>query len=246
MENSNSQHNVLLITIAVILALILLTGVGFGFYYLGTKKGTVTSSNPSQTSTLGQDTSTAGTSGGSSSGEAQKVLSGLKGSGGTYDANSVESQLSALLSQQGINGAPALTLVNENVVKTSDAQGASAIKAYLDGVSKIIQGNQTTTLSDSALSGLFSGDTSALDAEITKNQKIFTDLKNVTTPQEAVTLQRKYLTLFNTSVEVMQAEKSMITSMNIDYQTLAKAQSLINLSKEIDSDVVSLKAKYGL
>lgn len=247
MHEQRPSRETLLIIIAVLLALILLVGTGFGFYYLGLKKGGTTGkSTPISGETADQN----GISGeGSATADANKVrqvLEGLKGGSGTYDPNTVESQLSELLSKEGGQYSTTISLVSESEVKTSSASGKDAINTYLNAVEKIIAGSQTTTISESALTGLFSGDTSALDAEITKNQKIYTDLKNVATPQETVTLQRKYLTLFKTSVEVMQAEKAMITGANMDYNSIAKAQGLISLSKEIDNEVKNLKSKYGI
>lgn len=244
MPEKMSKHELLLVVISILLALILLAGVGFGFYYLGSKKNNSSgkTTNPTQSSI----TDASGTSASTDPNQVKQILDDLKGGSGTYDSSKIESQLSDLLSQGGGDYSTNVTLVSESEVKTSTASGKDAIKTYLDGVDNIIAGSQTTSISESALSGLFSGDTSALDAEIAKNQKIYTDLRNVSTPQEAVSIQIKYLSLFKTSVLVMQAEKAMITGSTMDYSSIAKAQGLISLSKEIDSAVAAMKSKYGL
>lgn len=252
-----SRHDLLLIIIAILLSIIIIGGTALGFYYLGSKNNTNSSANSSvpSSSNTGSENQTnpsesnnvvsTGNSG-TSSDNTKQVLDSLKGDNGTYDVNKVESQLSGLLSQSGGNYSTQIELVPATEVKIVSTSGKDAVKTYLDTVNSKIQGAQTTNISESALSGLFSGDTSALNAEINKNTGIYNSLKVISTPSEASTIQRKYLTLFKTSVEVMQAEKSMVTGTSVDYAALAKAQGLVTLSKEIDSDVANIKAQYGL
>lgn len=263
MNATFSKHDILLIVIAVLLALILLTGVGFGFYYLGTKKGSIQSGAQNSAGQLSNNliggdgaqngtgyqipnyqSGSSGSNGGSSN--IQSILEGLQGESGEYDPIKIESQLSGLLSGQNGQYNTTIPLVSASEVKTTSASGASAIQSYINAVNNAIQGSQTTSMSDSALSGLFSGDTSALDAEIAKNQAIYTKLRNIAAPAEAAFIHQEYLTLFKASVEVMQAEKAMITGSNVNYAALAQAQGLLSLSKKIDSEVASLKVKYNL
>jgi hypothetical protein len=251
-EKKLSRSDMLMIVISVLLALILLAGTGFGFYYLGSKKNdsgkTVTQSSTTPTSTS-DSTNASGTSTGTvadNSLEGQQLLDSLKGAGGSFDASKVESQLSNILGQQGGSYSTDIPLVAVSEVATTSNSGKDAIKTYLDAVNAKIQNSQTSTLSDSAMMNIFSGDTSSLDVEIAKNQKIYNDLKAITTPSEAVSIQQKYLSLFLASVNVMNAEKAMILGNNVDTSALAQAQGLINLSKQIDSDVTALKEKYGL
>lgn len=247
-----SKHDILLIVIAILLALILLTGVGFGFYYLGIKKGGGTPINGQNNVELNAADQTVSNFQSDSSGlggdssNTQSILEGLRGEGGSYDPTKVESQLSGLLSGQGGQYSVTIPLVSINEVKISSASGVVAIQVYINAVNNAVQGSQSTSMSDSALSGLFSGDTSVLDAEIVKNQAIYTKLRDIAAPSEAVSIHQEHLTLFKASVEIMQAEKAMITGSGVNYAAIAQAQGLLNLSKKIDSEIVSLKLKYNL
>ena len=248
-----THRDTLLIIIAVLLGLLVLGGTVFGFYYLGRTQPTASKATsntggiPAATAQSASTDTSGGSTGDTSSGQSvQSLLDGLKGSGGTFDSSKVDSTLSSLLGSSGTNVATTLSLVSEDQVKKNNQSGKDAVKTYLITVTAIVSGSQTSTLSENAISQIFNGDTSALTSESQKNQAIATKLAAVATPNEAVTLQREYLTLFQTSVSVLNGEAAMLANGSVDYTVLGQAEGLVNLSKQVDTDTATLKQQFGL
>ena len=230
--------------IAVLLVLIALGSTALGFYYLGISQG----SNPKDPTGLGSSTATnAIDSTESNSGiDVNILLIGLRGSSGSFDSSKVKSTLTNLLGKSEGYEATDISLVDGDQVNKNNLSGADAVQTYLSTIADITQVSRATQISDSAIGLIINSDLYLLGKAAQTNLTVLTKLQAVETPIEARPLQRKYLTLFSSSVEVLDGERAMLDSGNINNTVLDKALSLIKLSEEIDSDTTALKQQLGL